>query len=62
MERVRSLGLAFLRAVQLAAMLSVLGGLYIGYQNRDMTFELMTLGVGAVVFYLTTLLRERWMS
>ena len=53
--------LALVRAIQLLAMFSVLGGLYIGYINRDMNFELATLGIGAGLFYLSAALQRRWM-
>lgn len=50
-----SLLVAIMRAVQFLALISVPIGLYVGNRNRDMTFELMTLAIGAGVFYLATL-------
>ena len=49
-----SLLVALIRAVQFLALISVPLGLYIGNRNRDMTFELTTLAIGAAVFYLAS--------
>ena len=51
-----------LRALQLLAMLSVVTGLYVGYVNRDMNFELMTLIRGAAVFYLLMVVQQKWLD
>ncbi|MCH7574779.1 MAG: hypothetical protein IIA59_06600 [Candidatus Marinimicrobia bacterium] len=50
-----SLLAALMRAVQFLALVSVPYGLYVGNRNRDMTFELATLTIGAAVFYLASL-------
>lgn len=49
-----SLLVALMRAVQFLALISVPIGLYVGNRNRDMTFELATLAIGATLFYLAT--------
>ena len=51
-----------LRALQLLALLSVMTGLYVGYINRDMYFELMTLGIGAAAFYLIMVVQQKWLD
>lgn len=58
----RNLLRALVRAIQLLALFSVLGGLYIGWANRDMNFELATLGIGAGLFYLSVAIQSRWMK
>ena len=50
---------ALVRAVQFLALISVPIGLYVGNRNRDMTFELATLVIGAAVFYLASLALRR---
>ncbi|MCH7520377.1 MAG: hypothetical protein IIB42_01580 [Candidatus Marinimicrobia bacterium] len=57
----KSLFGALIRAVQLVALLSVVGGLYLGYRNRDMGFELNTLAIGAGLFYLAAYIQRRWL-
>ena len=52
---------ALIRAVQLVALLSVVAGLYLGYRNRDMGFELNTLAIGAGLFYLAAYIQRRWL-
>ena len=56
----RSVMLALVRGIKLLDMLSVLGRLYIGYINRDMNFELATLGIGAGLFYLSVAIQRHW--
>ena len=47
------------KAIQILALVSVPIGLYVGYKNRDMNFELATVAIGAAIFYLASLaLRE----
>ena len=47
------------KAIQIVALVSVPIGLYVGYKNRDMNFELATVVIGAAIFYLASLaLRE----
>ena len=58
---VKSLARVLVRAVQLAALLSVVAGLYLGYRSRDMVFELNTLAIGAGVFYLAAYIQRRWL-
>ena len=60
-DEVKSLFGALIRAVQLVALLSVVGGLYLGYRNRDMGFELNTLAIGAGLFYLAAYIQRRWL-
>ncbi len=56
----KSLLLVLVRSLQLVAMLSVLSGLYVGLKHRDMGFELITLAVGAGIFYLAAYVQRRW--
>lgn len=58
----RTILVILLRALQLVAMLSVLTGLYVGYINKDMNFELMTLGIGAAAFYLIMIVQKKWLD
>ena len=60
-DEVKNLFGALIRAVQLVALLSVVGGLYLGYRNRDMGFELNTLAIGAGLFYLAAYIQRRWL-
>ena len=59
--RVKNLLGALIRGVQLVALFSVVAGLYLGYRNRDMNFELSTLAIGAGLFYLAAYLQRRWL-
>ena len=52
---------ALVRSIQLVALLSVVTGLYLGYMNRDMTFELITLAIGAAIFYFAAHIQRRWL-
>lgn len=51
-----------IRSIQLLALVSVIFGLYIGNLNRDMSFELMTLAVGAGIFYGAAYLQKWWLG
>ena len=57
----KSLFGALIRAVQLVALLAVVGGLYLGYRNRAVGVDLNTLAIGAGLFYLAAYIQRRWL-
>ena len=50
---------AFLRGIQLFAMIIIISGFVIGIRLRNMDIELSSLVIGAIIFYMANLLIEK---
>jgi uncharacterized membrane protein YhfC len=50
---------AFLRGIQLFAMIIIISGFVMGIRLRNMDIELSSLVIGAVIFYMANLLIEK---
>ena len=50
---------AFLRGIQLFAMIIIISGFVMGIRLRNMDIELSSLVIGAVIFYMANILIEK---
>ena len=50
---------AFLRGIQLFAMIIIISGFVIGIRLRNMDIELSSLVIGAVIFYMANLFLDK---
>ena len=50
---------AFLRGVQLFAMIIIISGFVIGIRLRNMDIELSSLVIGAIIFYMANLFLDK---
>jgi len=50
---------AFLRGIQLFAMIIIISGFVIGIRLRNMDIELSSLVIGAVIFYMANLFIDK---